>query len=72
MFFNVVWSIWYYRNEVKFNNKVFDLAALMCALKIKLGQWVFYYYPKFPYNSSVVAFNLNAVWDWSTVAFGRS
>lgn len=70
--FNVVWSIWYCRNEVKFNKKVFDFSIFMNALKIRLGQWVFYYYPKFPYNSSMVASNLQVVWDWDPGAYGLS
>lgn len=48
IFFNVIWSLWFYRNEIKFGGKQEDIHGLIETIKIKHGHWVKYYIPNIP------------------------
>lgn len=59
--FNVVWSLWFYRNEIKFGGKNEYFQGLIETIKIRLGHQLKYYVPNFPYSPWMVANNLDTV-----------
>lgn len=59
LFFVVVWSLWFERNRVKFQNKQPN-PALFEVLKRRLGEWIRIYTPKFPYTTWKITDNLQA------------
>lgn len=65
LFFNIVWSIWYIRNEVWFNGKSFILSNCVESIKNWLGYWILYYCPNFPCSSQMVASNIKAICSWN-------
>lgn len=64
MFLNLVRSIWFERNELRFNKKQLYLSRIIDSIKLQLGQWIKYYAHDFPYSPLMVMNNLSAVWGW--------
>lgn len=62
VFFAMIWNLWFLRNEIKFNNKVFNPSELIDHVKNKVSDWIVSYCPKFPYPSYQVHRNLQAIW----------
>ena len=57
-------STWFARNQVKFQNKVFNESDLVDNIKQKVGDWVKCYEKKYPYRSFFVHENLQARLRW--------
>lgn len=52
------------RNKMKFGGKELHLPSLIEAIKMRLGHWVKFYSPKFPYYPIMVANIIEAICTW--------
>lgn len=66
--FAVIWSLWYEQNQVKFNNAEYSMSLLTPRIQRRVAEWIIAFMPKFPYSSSQVISNIEAVWNWDSKA----
>lgn len=64
LFFVIVWSIWFERNQVCFNGKLLNLDSIFASIKLRLAHWIKLYAPSFPYSTWQVMENIESVWEW--------
>lgn len=64
LFFVVVWSIWFERNQACFNGEFLKLESIFTSIKLRLAHWIKFYAPSFPYSSWQVMDNIESVWNW--------
>ena len=64
LFFVVIWSIWYERNQAVFLNKIINWENVNYLIKLRLGYWVKGWCHEFPYGPEVFAHNLEGVRTW--------
>lgn len=64
VFFVMVWSLWYKRNQIKFDNNKFYVPILSSKITKRVSEWIEVYAPKFLYSQMQVQENIIVVWDW--------
>ena len=57
----VIWSLWYKRNKVKFENKTLDPHNLFQTLKIRVGIWAMEILDLDVVQSLVISHNIDAI-----------
>lgn len=65
LFFVVIWSIWYERDEAVFERKKTDWENLHYLIKLRLGFWLKGWDKKCPFNPGEVVTKLNCVRLWN-------
>lgn len=63
-FFNVVWTLWFERTQVRFNEQTLNIQRISSFIKMRIGLWIQYIAPDFPYSPFMVSENLHATLTW--------
>lgn len=66
LFFNIVWTIWYEKNQAKFHDQKFKHDRVLQDMKTRLGNWIKYFFHGYPESPLMGNDKLEVALDWRT------